>query len=84
MRSLTTVEVDKRELDLISRDVMSSEPAVGDKPNSLDVSDTDDEDGCVEQVGGTGAGGDTVKNGRAKCPHNHQRNQWKQCGGSVI
>ena len=47
--SPTTVEGDKRGLYSISRDVMSSEPAAGDKRSELDASDTDDDDGCGEQ-----------------------------------
>ena len=49
MSSPTTVEGDKRGLYSISRDVMSSEPAAGDKRSELDASDTDDDDGCGEQ-----------------------------------
>jgi hypothetical protein len=48
MSSLATVEGDKRGLGVISRDVMSSEPAAGDKRSALDASDTDDDDGCAE------------------------------------
>jgi hypothetical protein len=43
MSSLTTAEGDKRGLDVISRDVMSSEPAAGDKRSALDAPDTDDD-----------------------------------------
>ena len=57
MSSLTTAEGDKRGLDVISRDVMSSEPAAGDKRSALDAPDTDDDDGCAEQGEGAGAAG---------------------------
>ena len=46
---------DKRGLDVISRDVMGSEPAAGDKRSTLDAPDTDDDDGCAEQSDGAGA-----------------------------
>jgi hypothetical protein len=39
---------------------------------------------CGEGVGGVGAGGDTVKKGSTKCPHNHQRSQCKNSGGGRI
>jgi hypothetical protein len=49
---------DKRGLDVISRDVMSSEPAAGDKSSALDTPDTDDDDdGCAEQGEGARAAG---------------------------
>jgi hypothetical protein len=54
MRSPTTQEGDKRELDVIRRDVMSSESAAGDNRSVLDVSDTDV---CAEQGEGVGAAG---------------------------
>ena len=57
MSSLTTAEGDKRGLDVISRDVMRSEPAAGDKRSALDAPDTDDDDGCAEQGEGAGAAG---------------------------
>jgi hypothetical protein len=57
MSSLTTAEGDKRGLDVISRYVMSSEPAAGDKRSALDAPDTDDDDGCAEQGEGAGAAG---------------------------
>jgi hypothetical protein len=57
MSSLTTAEGDKRGLDVISRDVMSSEPAAGDKRSALDAPDTDDDDGCAEQGEGAGTAG---------------------------
>jgi hypothetical protein len=37
-----------------------------------------------EEVGGAGAGGGAVKKARAKCPHNRQRSQCKECGGAGI
>jgi hypothetical protein len=55
--SLTTAEGDKRGLDVISRDVMSSESAVGDKRSALDAPDTDDDDGCAERGEEAGAAG---------------------------
>jgi hypothetical protein len=57
MSSLRTAEGDKRGLYVISRDVMSSEPAAGDKRSALDAPDTDDDDGCAEQGEGAGAAG---------------------------
>ena len=48
LTSLTTVECDKWGLDVISRDVMSSEPAVDDKRIALDASDTDDDNDCAD------------------------------------
>jgi hypothetical protein len=57
MSSLTAAEGDKRGLDVISRDVMSSEPAAGDKRSALDAPDTDDDDGCAQQGEGAGAAG---------------------------
>ena len=56
MSSLTAAEGDKRGLDVISRDVMRSEPAAGDKRSALDAPNTDD-DGCAEQGEGAGAAG---------------------------
>ncbi len=56
MSSPTAAEGDKRGLDVIRRDVMSSEPAAGDKRSALDAPDTDD-DGCAEQGEGAGAAG---------------------------
>jgi hypothetical protein len=44
-------------LDVISRDVMSSETAAGDKRSALDAPDTDDDDGCAEQCEGAVAAG---------------------------
>jgi hypothetical protein len=55
--SPTTAEGEKRGLDADSRDVMSSEPAAGDKRSALDAPDTDDDDGCAEQGEGPGAAG---------------------------
>jgi hypothetical protein len=57
MSSPTTAEGDTRGLDVISRDVMSSEPAAGDKRSALDAPDTDDDDGCAGQGEGAGAAG---------------------------
>jgi hypothetical protein len=57
MSSLTTAEGDKRGLDVISRDVMSSETAAGDKRSAIGAPDTDDDDGCAEQGEGAGAAG---------------------------
>jgi hypothetical protein len=57
MSSLTVVEGDKRGLDVISRDLMSSEPAAGDKRSSLYASDTDDDDDCAEQGEGAETAG---------------------------
>jgi hypothetical protein len=57
MSSLTTVEGDKRGLDVIHRDVMISETAAGDKRSTLDAPDTDDDDRCAEQDEGAGAAG---------------------------
>jgi hypothetical protein len=57
MSSLTTAEGDKRGLDVIRRDVMSSEPAAGDKRSALDAPDTDDDDGCAKQGKGAGTAG---------------------------
>jgi hypothetical protein len=57
MSSPAAAEGDKRGLDVISRGVMSSEQAAGDKRNALDAPDTDDDDGCAEQRGGAGAAG---------------------------
>ena len=55
MSSLTTAKGNKRGLDVISRDVMRSERAAGDKCSALDASDTDDDDGCAGQGEGAGA-----------------------------
>jgi hypothetical protein len=57
MSSPTTVEDDKRRLDVISRYVMRSKLAADDKRSALDASDTDDDDGCAEQGEGTRAAG---------------------------
>jgi hypothetical protein len=57
MNTPTAAEGDKRGLDVISRDVMRSEPAAGDKRSALDAPDTDDDDGCAEQGEGAGAAG---------------------------
>jgi hypothetical protein len=57
MSSLTTAEGDNRGLDVISRDVMRSEPAAGDNRSALDAPDTDEDDGCAEQGKGAGAAG---------------------------
>jgi hypothetical protein len=57
MSSPTTAEGDKRGLDVIRRDVMSSEPTEDDKRNTFDESGTDDDDGCVDQDEGDGAAG---------------------------
>ena len=53
----TCTSADNRGLDVISSDVMSSEPAAGDKRSALDAPDTDDDDGCAEQGEGAGATG---------------------------
>ena len=50
-------EGDERGLKVISRDVMRSDPAAGDKRSALDASDTKDDDGCAEQGKGVGAVG---------------------------
>jgi hypothetical protein len=57
MSSLTTAEGGKRGLDVISIDVMRSEPAAGDKRSALDAPDTDDDDGCAERGEEAGAAG---------------------------
>jgi hypothetical protein len=57
MSSPTVAEGDKRGLDVISRDVMSSEPAAGDNRSALDAPDTDGDDGCAQQGEGAGAAG---------------------------
>jgi hypothetical protein len=54
MSSPATAEGDTRGLDVIRRDVMSSEPAAGDKRSALDAPDTD---GCAEQGEGAAAAG---------------------------
>jgi hypothetical protein len=55
--SSPAAEGDKRGLDVTSRNIMSSEPAVGDKRRALDAPDTDHDDGCAEQGEGAGAAG---------------------------
>jgi hypothetical protein len=57
MSSLSTVEGDNRGLDVMSRDMMRSEPSAGDKRSALDATDTDDDDDCAEQGEGAGAAG---------------------------
>jgi hypothetical protein len=47
--SLTTAEGDKWGLDVISRDVMRSEPEVGERRNTLDATDIDEDDDWAEQ-----------------------------------
>jgi hypothetical protein len=54
---VTTTEGDKRGQDVISRDVMGSEPEVGDKRSALDAPDTDDDYGCAEQSDTVGTEG---------------------------
>ena len=66
MSSLTTAEGDKRGLDVISRDLMSSEPAAGDKRSALDAPDTDDDDGCAEQGEAAGAAGPKREQARTR------------------
>ncbi len=51
--SFPAAEGDKRGLDVTSRTIMSSQPAVGDKRSALDAPDTDD-DGCASHWFGTG------------------------------
>ena len=57
MSSPTTVEGDKRRLDVISRYVMRSKLAADDKRSALDASDTDDDDGCAEEGEGARTAG---------------------------
>jgi hypothetical protein len=52
-----TAEGDKRGLHAIRRDVMSVEPAAGDKRSALDAPHTHDDDGCAAQGEGAGAAG---------------------------
>ena len=55
MSSPTAAEGNKWGLDIIRRDVMSSQPGEGDKLSALHAPDTDDDDGCEEQGKGVGA-----------------------------
>ncbi len=93
---LTEAEGDKRGLGVISRDVMSSEPAAGDKRSALDAPDTDNDDGCAEQGEGAGAVGPKPEQAGARnkklrrdgevriSDHNRERSMCKQCGGASI
>ncbi len=61
--SPTAAEGDERRLNERNREIMSSEPAVGDKRSALDAPDTSDDNGCAEQGGGTAAAGPKPEQG---------------------